>query len=130
MKRVFITLALATIVATLSLTCPEKSTHSEELIKGVNRFLNRGVERIAEKNIIENSILNEASSIFESMLGSKIATAVINNKLRVDNYFLFNLGRMEWKGESKTVSIGILNKVYPLINEETFEDIERGSQIK
>jgi len=130
MNKIFITLSLAAVVATLSLTCPEKSDHSEELIKGANRFFDRGVKSIGEKNIIDSSILNEASSFIESVFGSKIVSAVINNKLTVDNYILFNIGRMEWKGENKTVSIGILNKVYPLINEKTFEEIERWNLIK
>jgi len=130
MNRLIITVALAAIVATLSITCPEKSDHSEELIKGVNRFFDRGVKSIGEKNIIDSSILNEASSFIESVFGSKIVSAVINNKLTVDNYILFNIGRMEWKGENKTVSIGILNKVYPLINEDTYDEIEKSSRIK
>ncbi|MGL4412516.1 MAG: hypothetical protein ACRCZM_07080 [Bacteroidales bacterium] len=130
MNKIFITLSLAAVVATLSLTCPEKSAHSEELTKGVNRFFDRGIRSIADKNIIDNSTLNKASSFVEYMFGSKIVTTVINNNITVDNYILFNIGSMEWKGESKNVSIGILNKVYPLINEKTFEEIERWNLIK
>lgn len=47
-----------------------------------------------------------------SMIGTGIGELVIDNMLKVDNYFVCSIGTITFDGETKVVSVGVLNHVF------------------
>lgn len=77
-------------------------------------------------HIIDNKISNEtendnekAMALFATTLYLGISEFIINHKLFVENYFLFSVGKITFDGETKTISLGILNHVFTGFSEET-----------
>jgi hypothetical protein len=63
-------------------------------------------------------------ALFASSLVSGISNLVIDSRLSVDNYFLFSVGKVTFDGESKIVSVGLLNHVFTDINDNLKNEIE------
>lgn len=115
MNTTFKFLTILIIIAGICIiSCPNQEAHSEAVIKKVNHAIND------ELSDDEDSGL----TIFASTLLSGISNVLIKNNLTVDNYFLFSVGKTTLKGESKVVSVGILNHVFTDIPEELKENLE------
>lgn len=91
------------LILAMAVTCPDKKRHSETV------------------SDLAAVILNDAASSDETgfaslgaMIGNKLMGAYIENNLYVDNYILFNIGKLEFKGESKVVSVGAFNHVFTM----------------
>lgn len=83
---------------------PDKAAHSEAL-----------------KDVLNTAITEELSSsdksdaglvMFGSMIGTGIGGLVIDNMLKVDNHFVCSIGTMTYDGETRVVSVGIMNHVF------------------
>lgn len=92
---------LLSLIVVMAVTCPDKKKHSEAVSE------------------LASVILNDAASgddsgfaILGAMIGNKLIGAFIDNNLYVDNYILFNVGKLEYNGESNVVSVGAFNHVF------------------
>ena len=59
-----------------------------------------------------------------SMIGTGIGGLVIDNMLKVDNYFVCSVGTITYEGETKIVSVGLLNHVFTADDEDVMEASE------
>ncbi len=99
------------------MTCPDKDTHSEALMNLFNVALNSELSDITTKE-------NEDWVMLGSALGSGIAEYVINQKLMVDNYFVCSIGRFNYEGEERIVSVGVLNHIFTKSEEELLDELK------
>ena len=84
-------------------------------------FLSIILVTIAIDNEISNKATNDnekAMALFATTLYSGISEFIIDHKLSVENYFLFSVGKITFDGETKTISLGILNHVFTSLSEE------------
>lgn len=83
--------------------------------------LTRASHSEALKDVLNTAITEELSGsddsdagfiMFGSMIGTGIGGLVIDNMLKVDNYFVCSIGTMTYDGDTKVVSFGIMNHVF------------------
>lgn len=103
-KFLLFILILVIVTGVCVVTCPDKAAHSEAL-----------------KDVLNTAITEELSSsdksdaglvMFGSMIGTGIGGLVIDNMLKVDNHFVCSIGTMTYDGETRVVSVGIMNHVF------------------
>ena len=118
MKKLLLFILIVVAVAGVCVvTCPDKEAHSEALKDLVNTVL---TEELAEG---ENE--TDAGFVaFGSMLGTGIAGIVLDNTLKVENYFVCSVGTITYDGKTKIVSIGILNHVFTADKEDFKQALE------
>lgn len=105
-------LSLACVV-----TCPDKEAHSEPLVRLFNVACQT---KLAAITTDENELL---MMILSSALGSGIAE-YIDKHLIVDNYFVCSVGRLNDAGEEKIVSLGVLNHIFIMSEEDLLRELE------
>lgn len=96
-------LVLAAVAGVCVVTCPDRTSHSEALEGVLNTVL---TEELSANGTDAGLVL------FGSMIGTGIGGLVIDNMLKVDNYFVCSIGYMTFGGENKVVSVGIMNHVF------------------
>lgn len=112
------TLIIVFIAGFCVVSCPDKEAHSEAIMENVNEL----IDKEATKDITNDD--EKALALFASSLVSGISNLVIDSRLSVDNYFLFSVGKVTFDGESKIVSVGLLNHVFTDINDNLKNEIE------
>ncbi len=101
----FILLALAVVAI---VTCPDKEAHSEAIKDLASEIMNEKLYKNVETDE------DAGVAMLGSMLGSGLAGLFIDQILTVDNYFVCSVGRITYKGEVKTVSVGMFNHIFTL----------------
>lgn len=97
-------------------TCPDKDAHSDALKELFNSVL---TEKLNEDVTDEDE---QAYAMFRSMLGTGLAGLVIDNMLKVENYFVCSIGTITYENETNIVSVGILNHVFTASEEDVKEN--------
>ncbi len=113
----FLVLAFAFLV--LCFTCPTKEDHKQALANVVTQTMND-----ATKQIDNTSDFGDIGQAFATMFLSTIERTIqssIDNLLQVENYGVCSIGKINFGGQEKIVSVGILTHIF------TFDkgDIER-----
>lgn len=89
------------IVLALILTCPDKEKHIVKVTQEMPSYFGKAIS--------ENS---DGLDIIGALLGSAFVNKIVESCMVVDNYYIFNVGKIVLDGESKPVSIGILGHVF------------------
>ncbi|WP_337559343.1 DUF4359 domain-containing protein [Prevotella sp.] len=97
----------------LVFTCPNKQDHEEAITYVVSSLIN---EKIDEEE-------TDALALLGSFYLTKFVGQFLDSRLRVNNYFLFSVGEVNYKGKTKNVSFGILNHVYTIDKEDIKKEI-------
>lgn len=96
-------------------TCPDKSAHSEALKELLNTVM---TEELNESVETEE---DAGWAMLGSMIGTGLGGLMIDNMLKVDNYFVCSVGTMTFDGETKIVSVGLMNHVFTIPEDEARE---------
>lgn len=104
-------LIVCALLALCVITCPKRDAHSDAIMKLVNVALDSELS----KNLGDDEL---GLAIFGSVLGSGIAEIVVDKKMVVDNYFVCSIGRIPFDGKDNIVSVGVLNHVFTLSEED------------
>lgn len=116
MKALLYTLLVLLILGGICvITCPDKEDHSEALKNMINKAM---TEELAKDSGDEDEA---GLSMLGSMLGKGIAGLVIDNMLEVNNYFVCSIGTVTYEGETRVVSVGLLNHVFTANAKKAFE---------
>ena len=89
----------------LIFTCPNKQAHGEAIRYMVSTVLNEKLDDDMESNPL---------GVLGTMFMSKVLDEVVDSRLKVNNYFIFSTGELNFKGKTRTVSFGILGNVYTM----------------
>ena len=108
-------LVLLGLACVCVVTCPDKNAHSEALKDLFNTVMTEDMNK---------SVETDEDAGWE-MLGSMIVTGIgglmIDNMLKVENYFVCSVGTMTFEGETKIVSLGLMNHVFTITEDEAKE---------
>ena len=102
-KLLLLILILVAITGICVVTCPDKASHTAALKAVLNTAL-------AEE--LSSSESDAGLVMLGSMIGTGLGGLVIDNMLKVDNYFVCSVGTITYDGETRVVSIGVLNHVF------------------
>ena len=105
-------LALACVCV---VTCPDKSAHSEALKDILNTVMTEELNKSVETDE------DAGWAMLGSMIGTGLGGLMIDNMLKVENYFVCSVGTMTFDGETKIVSLGLLNHVFTIPEDEARE---------
>ncbi|MBO4571062.1 MAG: DUF4359 domain-containing protein [Bacteroidales bacterium] len=122
MKKLIITLlVLLAIAAVAVITCPDKQDHKEAIMKVLN-------EKIDDSLMTEDEDESILNSIFGS-IGSSIAGYFIDNRLIVENHFLYSTGKVKrLNGEQERISFGIFGHVFTFSKEDLDKALDSAQQ--
>ena len=99
-------------------TCPDHDTHSEALKNLLNNVLT------AELSKDVSTEEDAGWAMFGSMIGAGIGGLVIDNILSVENYFVCSIGTITYGGETRIVSVGLLNHVFTMRDKQVLQAAE------
>lgn len=91
------------VLVVMALTKPEKSKHAEKVRE-------IGLELMSDKMQSENSLTQGLAFL----LGPTVMDLFLAGGLQIDDYVIFNVGRIKFQDIDKPVTIGVFNNVIPL----------------
>ena len=92
-KIIIIGVCAAFVFLLLAFTCPNRQEHEEAITYTLSSFVNEEMDK-DETN---------AFSWLGSLFVKKIAGVFIDSRLKVNDYILFSVGEMSYKGKTKTI---------------------------
>lgn len=108
-------LVLLALACVCVVSCPDKSAHSEALKELLNTVMTEELNKEVETDE------DAGWAMLGSMIGTGIGGLMIDNMLKVENYFVCSVGKMTFDGETKIVSVGIMNHVFTIPEDEARE---------
>ncbi len=104
-------LIAAVVFGVLIFTCPQKKAHEEVIRQEFNTAMSQKMG--ASSSIIETGI----QMVSKYFMGAA-AESALDQLLKVDNYFLCSVGKVDYEGKERVASIGLLNHVFTVNNED------------
>lgn len=120
-KALLLFITLIFISGICVVTCPKHDDHSKAINSEINKFIDRKISEDAQNDS------EKALAFLASSLCSNISEYFIDSKLYVDNHFLFSVGKITINGESKIISIGVLNHIFTDIESYLNEEFSKYS---
>lgn len=120
MKKLLVLILIVALAIFMVLTCPDKKAHKKAMMKAVTEYID---EESDERGFGKNILTDIGKSVVRSA-----ASAAIDMKLKVDNYYLFNTTHINMNGEKKLLSVGLLGKVITFDKEMLREALEKGDK--
>lgn len=103
---------LVALVVTAALTCPDRKQHVQVISDRLS-VLYEGAEYD-----------DDGSGVFGALLGGLLLSATIESMITVDDYFVFNVGKVTYEGEDRVMSIGAFGHVFALSREQIRQRIQ------
>ena len=101
---------LGILAGIMFFTCPEEEKHVDKLTKEIVASANDVQKDDAESNIIE-----DIGNAIAGTLSEKVVHLYVKSQLKVEDYTLLNVGKMNYVGEKRVVTIGAFNHVFCLV---------------
>lgn len=120
MKKLLVLILIVALAIFMVLTCPDKKAHKKAMMKAVTEYID---EESDERGFGKNILTDIGKGVVRSA-----ASAAIDMKLKVDNYYLFNTTHINMNGEKKLLSVGLLGKVITFDKEMLREALEKGDK--
>jgi hypothetical protein len=109
MKSKHIVLLLFAFLAVIAaITNPTTEIHREK-IKGL---LNAQLQKSMSERESEPDTWANAGQAFGNMIGGAFIDRLVENSVTSENYVLFSMTRVNWKGEEKNIGIGAFGNVW------------------
>lgn len=118
MKKLLVLILIVAVAIFMVLTCPDKKAHKKAMMKAVAEYID---EESDERGFGKNILTEIGKGVVRSA-----ASAAIDMKLKVDNYYLFNTTHVNLNGEKKLLSVGLFGKVITFDKEMLREALEKG----
>ena len=119
MKALIKTLIVLVILAGVMLfTCPKEERHIEKMTQEI---LKSSQEKDEDAGFLE-SIGNAITGTISEM----VVKVYVKSQLKVENYYVLNVGKMYYDGEKRVVTIGAFNHVFCLVKAyDLLDEIEQ-----
>ena len=121
MKKLIVFVIVLLIAVLMTMTVPDKQEHKEAMMKAINEF----VEEEAEQRLGDNVLAKLSKGVVV-----KTIETVLNSKLKVDNYYLFNTTHVRLKGEDQILSLGMFGHVFTFDKKMLREKLEEAMNAK
>lgn len=122
MKKLLVLILIVAVAILMVLTCPEKKAHKKAMMKAITEYID---EESDERGFGENIFTNLGKGVVRTA-----ASAAIDMKLKVDNYYLFNTTHIKMNGEKRLLSVGLFGKVITFDKEMLREALEKGDRVE
>ena len=109
-KLTRIILVLAVLAGVMLFTCPEEEKHVDKLTKDIVEAVQEG-----QNNGEDSDWLESIGNAIVGTLSEKVVHIYVKSQLKVDNYYVLNVGKMYYDGEKRVVTIGAFNHVFCLV---------------
>lgn len=103
MKKLLFLVLVVLIGVIAFMTRPDKQAHKEAMMKAVKEYVD---EEATNKGLGNNGLTRLGKNIV-----NKAVEAALNNKLKLDDYYLFNTTHVKMGDKQKTLSVGLFGKV-------------------
>lgn len=108
---------LALIFAVMVVTCPNTEDHRDAVRKELAKYIYSHINK-KDTGVFD---------VFNNLFTNQISEMAVNNLLSVDNYAVCSVGHLEWQGDNKIVSFGLLGHVYTFDAEDLEEAYDKAS---
>lgn len=108
-KLIRIIVVLAILAGVMFFTCPEEEKHVDKLTQEIVASTND------QKDDAESNIIEDIGNAIAGTLSEKVVHLYVKSQLKVENYTLLNVGKMNYDGEKRVVTIGAFNHVFCLV---------------
>lgn len=88
-----------------AVTNPSKTAHKDE----VKSKFTESYQKSLEMNTTSG---NSGFEALGSLLGTSLINTLVENNISCDNYLLFSITKITYKGESKSIGFGFLGNVF------------------
>ena len=103
MKKLLAVIIFLLVAILMVLTVPDKQKHKEAMMEAINEYVEEeSVDRLGD---------NILAKLGKSVVVKTVET-VLNSKLKVNNYYLFNTTYVRMKGENQMLSLGMFGHVF------------------
>lgn len=115
--------AILVILLVLLFTRPGRQSHVEAISEGCVQY---------SRETIDNSLVGKIPLVSDATkwFFDKLVAGYIDHHLAVNDFFFFNVGKMEVNDRMKTVSVGILDHVFTFDKEDIAKAVERYLQVQ
>ena len=100
---------LAILAGVMFFTCPEEEKHVDKLTQKIVASTND------QKDDAESNIIEDIGNAIAGTLSEKVVHLYVKSQLKVEDYTLLNVGKMNYDGEKRVVTIGAFNHVFCLV---------------
>jgi len=100
-------LVLAILAGVMLFTCPEDEKHVEKLTQEIVNS--------SQENNEDAGILESIGNAITGTLSETVVKVYVKSQLKVENYYVLNVGKMYYDGEKRVVTIGAFNRVFCLV---------------
>ena len=108
MRKLIKSIVILGILAGIMLfTCPEEEKHVEKLTQEI-------VKSSQEDNE-DASILESIGNAIAGTISETVVKVYVKSQLKVENYYVLNVGKMYYDGDKRVVTIGAFNHVFCLV---------------
>ena len=110
MRKLIKSIVVLGILAGIMLfTCPEEEKHVDKLTQEIVASAND------QKDEAESNIIEDIGNAIAGTLSEKVVHLYVKSQLKVEDYTLLNVGKMNYDGEKRVVTIGAFNHVFCLV---------------
>ena len=107
-------LATVALAVTMIITCPKPDQHYEALNEVVGLAIDDQISHT-------DDLVTQIAGALGRVALDKVGQHAIERIVRVDNYYVVSIGRMQWRGEQRIVSVGIFGQVITPSKEQITE---------
>ncbi|MBQ2521541.1 MAG: DUF4359 domain-containing protein [Bacteroidales bacterium] len=117
MKKLYvILLVILGIGGVAVVSCPDKEAHQEAITAVLNQKLNETID-------------DDVCTLFYSALGAGVIKILVENRLTVQNHFLYSTGELlNLDGEYNQVSLGLFGHVFTFKKEDLDEALSEAGE--
>jgi preprotein translocase subunit YajC len=110
MKKLIKTiLVLAILAGVMLFTCPEEQKHVDKLTKEIVETVQKGQDND------DSGLLEEIGKVLVGTVSETVVKVYVKSQLKVENYYVLNVGKMYYDGEKRVVTIGAFNHVFCMV---------------
>jgi hypothetical protein len=121
MKKYLLIIIVLLVAVLMVLTVPDKAKHKEAMMEAINEY-------------VEEEAVDKLGDTVLARLGKgvivKTVETVLNSKLKIDNYYLFNKTYVRLDGEDQMLSLGMFGHVFTFDKEMLREKLEEAMNAK
>jgi len=121
MKKYLLIIIVLLVAVLMVLTVPDKAKHKEAMMEAINEY----VEEEAVEKLGDTVLARLGKGVIV-----KTVETVLNSKLKIDNYYLFNKTYVRLDGEDQMLSLGMFGHVFTFDKEMLREKLEEAMNAK
>lgn len=121
MKKYLVIIILLLVAVLMVLTVPDKQKHKDAMMEAINEYV--------EEETVDKLGDNVLAKLGKGVIVKTVETA-LNSKLKIDNYYLFNMSRVRLDGEDQMLSLGVFGHVFTFDKEMIREKLEESMKAK